>query len=234
MVYPAIVAVVALVFTVALVRQYRTRRKSHQLLWAIALLLGLLGALGYLAALQGSPAGFRLYYLAGALWMAPIMGLGSVFLHYGPDRARWVAVVVILLGVVASAGVLGASLDGAALSRLDGGPGQDVLNLEGLPLIALILSNTFGLVAVAGLAVRSALRSRQSPEGRGFAVGNLLLALGVLLLGLAGSLARLGVPGSFWMMMALGFVILYVGFNRINAAAARAREARGDRPAAGL
>lgn len=234
MVYPAIVAVVALVFTIALVNQYRTRRKAHQLLWAIALLLGLSGALGYLAALQGSAAGFRIYYLAGALWMAPIMGLGSVYLHFGPGRSRWVAVVVILLGLGASAGVLGAPVDGAALARLDGGPGQDVLDLEGLPLAALILSNTFGLVAVAGLALRSALRSRQSPEGRGFAVGNLLLALGVLLLGLAGGLARLGVPGTFWIMMALGFLILYAGFNRINRAAAQASQAQGDRPAAGV
>lgn len=233
MVYPAIVAVVALVFTIALVKQYRTRRKAHQLLWAIALLLGLLGALGYLAALQGSGAGFRIYYLAGALWMAPIMGLGSVYLHYGPERSRWVMVVVLLLGLVASAGILGAPLDATVLARLDGGPGQDILDLGGLPLAALIVSNTFGVVAVAGLALRSALRSRPSPEGRGFALGNLLLAVGVLFLGLAGSLARLGVPETFWIMMALGFLILYAGFNRINAAAARAGQA-SDRPAPGL
>jgi len=185
--YPSIVALVALVFTVALVGQYRARRKAHQLLWAIALALGFLGAAGYLAALRGSAAGFRLYYLAGALWMAPVMGLGSVYLHYGPDRSRWVAALVVLTGVVASVGVMGAPLDGEALARLDGGPGQDVLDLASLPLAALILSNTFGVVAVAALAIRSALRSRYTPDGKGFAVGNLLLALGVILLGMAGA-----------------------------------------------
>lgn len=226
MLYPSIVALVALVFTVALVGQYRARRKAHQLLWAIALALGFLGAAGYLAALRGSAAGFRLYYLAGALWMAPVMGLGSVYLHYGPDRSRWVAALVVLTGVVASVGVMGAPLDGEALARLDGGPGQDVLDLAGLPLAALILSNTFGVVAVAALAIRSALRSRYTPDGKGFTVGNLLLALGVILLGMAGSLARLGVPGTFWIMMALGFLILYGGFATINRAAARAREAQ--------
>jgi len=232
-VYPSIVAVVALSFTIALVKQYRTRRKAHQLLWAIALLLGLLGALGYLAALRGSEAGFRMYYLAGALWMAPIMGLGSVYLHFGPERSRWVMAVMLLLGVVASGGILAAPLDAGALARLDGGPGQEILDLGGLPLVALILSNTFGVVAVAGLALRSALRSRRSPEGRGFAAGNLLLAVGVLFLGLAGSLARLGVPETFWIMMALGFILLYAGFQRINAAALRASQAT-DRPARGV
>ncbi|BAS29042.1 hypothetical protein [Limnochorda pilosa] len=233
MIYPTMVALISLVFSVALARQYAARRKPHQLFWTLALVSGFLGAVGYLAAARGSAAGFRLYYLAGALWMAPVMGLGSVYLHFARTWRRAVAAAVAVLGLVASAGVAVAPLDVQALAALEGGPGQHVLDLGGPALASLIVLNTFGLVAVAGLAILSALRMRRHAGGGGFVLGNVLLAAGVILLGMAGSLARVGVPGGFWLLMALGFLILYVGFVRITAATARQEVDRAERPATG-
>lgn len=152
------------------------------------------------------------------------MGLGSLFLHFGLTWSRYVAMGAVLLGLVASYGVVSAPLDAHALAALDGGPGSDVLDLGGLPLASLIVLNTFGVASVAGLALRSALAARRNQAGRGFFLGNLLLALGVLFLGFAGSLARAGIPGSFWFLMALGFIVLYLGFTRIDAAATAARQ----------
>ncbi|MDI3317347.1 MAG: hypothetical protein QJR14_07010 [Bacillota bacterium] len=228
LIYPLVVAVVSAAFGAATLRQYLERRRPHQLLWTISLAMGFLGALGYLVALKtGSLAWFRVYYLFGAMLMAAYLGLGSVYLHDRGGRwARPLLVAVLLLSLVGAVALALTPGDAAAVARLDGGPGTEVLRLTENPvaLIDLILLNTFGLVAVAGLALYSAWELHRKQASGPFAEGNLLIAAGTVLLGAAGSLARLGQPVWFWPLMALGFVVLYVGFVVINLASA-ARQA---------
>ncbi|MCL6520917.1 MAG: hypothetical protein K6U79_00905 [Firmicutes bacterium] len=229
LVYPLVVALVCALFGYGTLRQYLERRRPHQLLWTVSLAMGFLGAVGYLLALRtASLAWFRIYYLFGAMLMAAYLGLGSLFLH---DRGgRWsrpIFWLVLLLSLAGAVALFRTPGDAAAVARLDGGPGTQVLALDRNPaaLVLLILLNTFGLVAVAGLALLSAWQLSRKQASGAFTQGNALIALGTILLGAAGSLARLGQPAWFWPLMALGFVVLYGGFARVNAAAGAARQA---------
>ncbi|MDI3299102.1 MAG: hypothetical protein QJR08_08045 [Bacillota bacterium] len=226
LVYPLIVALVCAAFGYGTLRQYLERRRPYQLIWTVSLAMGFLGAAGYVLALEtGSLAWFRVYYLFGAMLMAAYLGLGSVFLHDRGGRwARPILGVVLLLSLVGAVELFLTPGDAAAVARLDGGPGTEVLGLTQNPpaLILLILLNTFGLVAVAGLALLSAWQLYRRQASSAFTEGNALIAAGTILLGAAGSLARLGQPFWFWPLMSLGFVVLYVGFVVINLASAAA------------
>ena len=81
-VIPGITSLIALVFAVALVDQWRVRRHAFQLSWAIGMLFfGIASGCETIAAASGwSEPLYRTWYLAGAVWTAGWLGLGTAFL----------------------------------------------------------------------------------------------------------------------------------------------------------
>jgi hypothetical protein len=79
---PGITALIALVFAVALLDQWRVRRQTFQLAWAIGMLFfGIASGCETIAAANGwSEPLYRTWYLTGAVWTAGWMGLGTAFL----------------------------------------------------------------------------------------------------------------------------------------------------------
>lgn len=235
MVYALFVAVVCLIFAVQTGNDFRQRRRPYQAIWTAALVMSTIGSLGYAVAVQwGSELGFRLYYIFGALAVAPVMGMGSVYLSMSrrlADRLMWLISVLIVVGAIL---LFGADIDRAALTALSGGSGQGVL-LPGPWLFTMILLNLFGTVAVAGIAVYSAWRALRNKSDVGFMWGNLVIGLGFLIVAMAGSVARWfpAWDGGFWMAMALGWLVAYVGF-RVVTKAAEARRGRSHGVAGGL
>ena len=82
LVIPGITSLIALVFAVALVDQWRVRRHAFQLSWAIGMLFfGIASGCETIAAASGwSEPLYRTWYLAGAVWTAGWLGLGTAFL----------------------------------------------------------------------------------------------------------------------------------------------------------
>ena len=79
---PAITAVLAIVFFVLLLDQWRTRRRAYQAIWAAGILFfGIAVACEAVAAAAGwNDPIYRLWYLTGAVWTAGWLGLGNAFL----------------------------------------------------------------------------------------------------------------------------------------------------------
>ncbi len=77
-----ITSLIALLFAVALLDQWRVRRQSFQLAWAIGMLFfGIASGCEAIAAASGwSEPLYRTWYLAGAVWTAGWLGLGTAFL----------------------------------------------------------------------------------------------------------------------------------------------------------
>jgi hypothetical protein len=73
-----ITALIALVFAIALLDQWRVRRQSFQLSWAIGMLfLGIASGCETIAAANGwSEPLYRTWYLTSAVWTAGWLGLG--------------------------------------------------------------------------------------------------------------------------------------------------------------
>ena len=79
---PALTSILALVFSVALLDQWRERRGGFQLIWCLGMLFyGVAAGCEALAAVGGWNEGlYRTWYLTGAVWTAGWLGLGTTFL----------------------------------------------------------------------------------------------------------------------------------------------------------
>jgi hypothetical protein len=140
---------------------------------------------------------FRVYYLAGALLSAPLLGVGSVQLL----RRRWAAPVGLLWSGLAVGLTLGlhvhGSFGGNAVPRA-----QD--HLDSLPRILAIGASSLGTAAVVVVA---ALTLRRRP------VGNVLLLAAVGAAAAASALTQTAVAAAA-ACFALAAALLYAAASR--------------------
>jgi hypothetical protein len=92
-------ALVAIVMAIALLDQWRERRRPYQLAWAIgSILFGVAAGAEAIGAASGwSPELFKAWYLAGAVLNAAWLGLGTAFL-LGRTRFGYAYAVLLALG----------------------------------------------------------------------------------------------------------------------------------------
>ena len=98
---PAVTSFLALVFAVALLDQWRERRQTFQLIWAIGMLFyGVASGCEAIGAASGwNELLYRTWYLAGAIWTAGWLGLGTAFL-LGRTRFGYTFALCLLLAGV--------------------------------------------------------------------------------------------------------------------------------------
>ena len=191
-------ALVSLRLSAELLRRFRRRRSPELAAWAAALAAYALaaGALAWGAAAGWNEPTFRVYYLAGGLLTAPLLGAGSLLLagrrHAGPVVLAYCGLAV---GVAIAVPVEG------RFAGPDVPEAQDVLDLWPARVLA-IAGNTLGTLAVVVVAL-STIRRRP--------LGNALILAGVVVAAVGSGLAGLGV-GALAPVLALAAVLLYLGF----------------------
>ncbi|GAC1389467.1 MAG: hypothetical protein NVS4B11_03460 [Ktedonobacteraceae bacterium] len=217
----AVNVVVTGLFAGVVLRHYLRRHRSYQLYWCVGLLMAFIATLAYVFMLQVQPTSyngiilFHTYYILGVLTPA-WLGLGSIALVSSPRVTTLCLTFLYLLSGLTTALVLLAKIDMHTLSQIVG-PGTGILQ-RGPWLIAVIIVNTLGVVAVVGVAIYSGLKLyRRQQNIAGFRTSNILWANVLILVGDlinagAGTLARgLGVESGFWVIMALGWIVFFVG-----------------------
>ncbi len=100
-VLPALTALLAFVFSVALFDQWWERRGGFQLIWAFGMLFyGIAAGAEALAATGGwSEPLYRVWYLTGAIWTAGWLGLGTAYLLGRTRFGYTLAFCLVLAGV---------------------------------------------------------------------------------------------------------------------------------------
>lgn len=227
-------------FMVVVARQYLQRRRSHQLLWTIAMSMAFTATLCYiLMIIVGPTTGggillFRSYYILGGAIMPAWLGLGSVALATTPRFTRVSVSLISLCSLIAAAFILDARVDVAQLQHVAGTPGTGILQ-RGPWLITIILLNTLGVVAIAGIALYSGWKLvRRQTQMAGYRPlrvlwANMLILAGALLNGAAGSLARfLAHEETFWLIMAAGWFVLFAGVLLASRRSSRAQPVSGE------
>jgi hypothetical protein len=191
-------ALVALRLAGGLARRWRATRGPELLAWAwsLAAYAVAAAAIAWGEAAQWDGRAFRVYYAAGALLTAPLLGAGSL-LRAGVRRAApgALAYAGLAVGVAISMPVHG------AFARHGIPPAQDHLRFLPARLLA-IAANAAGTAVVVAVALRSI---RRRP------LGNALIVSGVAAAAAGSGLAGLGAGGAA-IGIAIGAALLYAGF----------------------
>lgn len=210
-VIPLASAAVSLVFALTVLDQFFARRKPHQLVWAIGLLMYFISTgTEFWVGLWGlNEAVYRLWYLFGAIFVAAYLGMGTLYLLTRRRVANIIMVVLLALSLYAAVKVFTVSLDLSTLHYLTG---------SAMPQSVRLLTpffNTFGTFALVGGALYSSWvywRRRLMPHR---VLSNILIALGAILPAFGGTTMRLGgSPQLFYILELLGIIIIFIGFLR--------------------
>lgn len=221
----AAATLLSLAFAMSTFERWLARRRRHELVWTIALVMFALGSLGLWlgAAIGWSEWTFKVFFLFGAILNVPFLALGTVYLLFGRVRGDVATAVVALLGAFAVglmvATPLAHPITGSALPQ-----GSEVFGVG--PLIAAgVASGVAATVIIVGAvwsAVRLLLGRRRSaaaapvpsslPAGR-LAAANLIIAAGTLVLSAGGLLnSVVDAMNAFAVSLVAGIAIIFAGF----------------------
>jgi hypothetical protein len=191
-------ALIALRLAGALAGRWRASARPELLIWAwsLAAYAVAAGAIAWGEAAQWDARAFRVYYAAGALLTAPLLGAGSLALA-GVRRAGALA-----LGYAGLAVGIALAMPVHGVFAAHGiPPAQDHLAFAPARVLA-IAANILGTAAVVVVALRSI---RRRP------LGNSLIVLGVAAAAAGSGVAGLGAGGAA-VGIAVGAALLYAGF----------------------
>ncbi len=219
----AAATLVAIAFALSTLDRWVARRRRHELAWTISLLMfaTAAAALWWGAATGWGEASFRVFFLFGAILNVPWLALGTVYLLGGVRQGDRVAAGLAVASAFA-AGVLVVAPMTAPVPEAGLPAGSDLFGP--LPRIMAAVGSGVGAIVLIGGALLSAwrlLRGRPrvsaspAPDAspKRLALGNLLIALGALILSGSGTLAgRLGELEAFEVTLLAGISVLFVGF----------------------
>lgn len=216
---------ISLAFCLLTYDRWLRRRAAHDLAWTIAMALFALGAgsLWWAESRGWSTASFRIFFLTGAILNVPWLGLGTVYLLFGQRVGNAIRTVLVLLSGIAVGVVLTAPTK-RAIDPENFPTAKELFGL-GPRLFAALGSAIPAFVIIAG-ALWSALRIMQNRvpaattsarraaiHPKQLAAGNLLIALGAIVLSASGTIAgRLGKDRAFAITLLVGVSVLFAGF----------------------
>jgi hypothetical protein len=234
--WPAATAVLGFVYTGLLLRQFATRRRMHQLMWAVgfgfyAVAAGMEAWSEY--ALSWDPTVYRVYIVLAAS-LVGFLGNGTLYLVV-KDRFFGHAYLVInlILLAVFFYGTFTVELD---LSRLVPGivvGGQALGSPGAFPRVMSLPFNIPGTLLLLGGSAWSVVRFWPKREFRYRSWANVLIIIGTLIIAGAGSMARAGRTEGLYLAEMVASAVLLWGFvmastleKGAKAARAAGREAR--------
>ncbi|NIN53245.1 MAG: hypothetical protein GTN80_08705 [Nitrososphaeria archaeon] len=212
--YPLMTAIVAFVFFLLLARQYLWRRKIHQMLWSIGILLYSLSALMEFLMnpdiMGASVFVFRVYYVMAAP-LVGFLGAGVFYLLVSRRIANYFLVFVVILSIGLVMTGLTTPLDSSVIvESFSGELGEGFRAAShAYPMTVRIFSiilNTVGGTVLIGGALYSFARDRSRTYNILITVGGILPMIGGSALGFFGN------PDIFFEFELGGVIFLFLGF----------------------
>lgn len=216
-VFPLAAAIVSLAFAALLGRQFVARRRPFQAIWAVALLMYAAASFALFLGVQGgwSTAGYRVYWLFGAVLNVPYLALGELYLLVKNRKVNDVLLVLLLFATAFVASrVRTGNIDVSALAK-DLPLGKDAFANDTLPYR---LSQFYAYPAylfLLGGSVWSAWKMRGRVELHDRYLGTLGIAIGATIVAIGSGVgAGLNVVPVFSVGLAAGIAVMFWGFLR--------------------
>lgn len=213
---PVTTSLMIVLFVILIFRRYRRRASTPLLMWGIGLaMFGIASIAEAFSTLGWHPVAFRLWYLNGAVLNAAWLGQGTVFLLSRRAHLPWVFLGLLIIGTVVGGILVFRTPIDSAQFRV--GAPLSAQYREILPPGATVrkltpVFNIYGSITLVGGALYSAwlLRRRESVAQR--VVGNVLIALGGVAMGLASTLLRFSVADYLYVAELLAAGSMFTGF----------------------
>ncbi len=209
---PIATTVLSAAFCAILLRRYARRGSgAHLLWWALGIACyGLGTALESAVTLAGnSPALNKAWYIAGAILGGYPLAQGTVYLLLSRRMANRLSALTLPVIVILAALVI---LSPTEISRLEPHrPGGAALVWQWLRALTPIV-NLYAASFLIGGAVLSAIRYARESATRHRAVGNALIALGALLPGIGGAMAKTGRVEVLYIGEFVGLILIWAGY----------------------
>ena len=218
-------ALIASAFALSTADRWLKRRQPHELAWTIAMVLFAIGssALWWAESAGWNLAVFRIFFLAGAVLNVAWLALGTVYLLGGVaigNKIRW-----WLVGLTGFAtGIVAVAPTKQSIIATEFPTGKEIFGVaprvlaavgSGVPALVIIVGALWSAWRVMRrkTPARSSTASRSVVSPWRLAVGNVLIALGTLVLSASGTLAgRLGKDQAFAVTLLVGVSVLFTGF----------------------
>ncbi len=209
-IFPALAALISLVCAAVIARDAWIRPRPDKIAWAIAFgIFTVAAGIEVFASLTEWTANLaRIYYLTGAVLVVGYLALGELYLLAGARIARFAPGVTLLITAISATIVLNAPVDETRLAA----DGWDAIE-RGTALTAIALTiNIGGTFVLAGGLIYSAIRFKRLGIQRNRMIGCLLIAVGTTVVGMGGTVTRLGADEYLYIAMATGVSIIFAGY----------------------
>ena len=200
----------AAVFAASLFRRWSVRRAPHLWWWAIGITTyGLGTALESAVTLGGNSVTLtKSWYIAGALLGGYPLAQGSLYLSWSRRLANRLTVISATFVVVASALVVLSPVNLGALEPHR--PSGAILGWSWVRLTTPFI-NLYAVFFLIGGAILSAWRHYRYRGHSYRAAGNALIAIGAILPGIGGSMAKAGMVEALYVGECVGLVLIWLG-----------------------
>jgi hypothetical protein len=219
---PIATTLLSAAFFVVLIQGWRARRSGPHLLWwaAGALSYGLGTGLESIITLSGNTVELnKAWYIAGALLGGYPLAQGVAYLLAKRRTANILTMITIPVIVGASVLVLLSPVDASVMEAHR--PTGAILEWRWVRLMTPFI-NMYAATFLIGGAILSARRWAKQREEPQRVKGNVLIAVGGLLPGIGGSMAKAGMVEALYVGEFVGLILIWIGYNVI---ASRKKEA---------
>lgn len=214
---PLSATVIAGAFAIVLLNRYfGTRRRPHELMWAIAFLLFAVGAACQVFAdVSGgwTPLLARTFYLTGAILNVGFLALGTVYLLFRRNVAHIVTALTLLVVVYSVFAVYTASVNVSALSQSHFVDYKSFFSINVAPrLLAAVFSGGGTIIVVVG-ALYSGIVFLRKRIMKDRMIGVFLLAIGTFLVAIGGTIKGALLNDDYlYPTMVIGVLVMFVGY----------------------
>jgi len=191
--------------------RYRVKGGRHLLWWAIGVLTYGLGTLLEAAiTLYGNTIFLnKAWYVAGAILGGYPLAQGSVYLHLKRRTADILTFITVPFIIFASVCVFLSPVNESLMDVYR--PSGAILEWQWVRLLTPFI-NSYAAIFLIGSAFYSAIRYAKIENGKNRAIGNTLIAIGALLPGIGGGMAKAGMVEALYIGEFIGIILIYAGY----------------------